>query len=194
MMLILGVAMSVLIIVYSFTGNNRLLAATLAPRIGATVEEVHPARARWKISILLDLMFKRQPQIAPIAADPAAFDHVLFIAPLWDMSIAAPMAVAIRTLAPQLRSYAFASFCGYDRPGQHDHVLAELNRIVGRPPTHATELMTGRLVPPVDRDKISKVSARRVLPEELVAFTAEIDSIVGWFHQAGALNAHVACD
>jgi len=173
--------MSVLILVYSFTGNNRLLAATLAARIGATVEEVRPARTRWKISILLDLMFKRQSRIAPLTADPADFAHVLFVAPLWDRAIAFPMVAAIRAAAPGLRSYDFVSFCGYDRPGQHDHVLAELTQLVGRPPAHATELNIGRLVAPADRDKVSKVSARRVLPAEMGAFAAEIETIAGWY-------------
>lgn len=174
--------MSTLILVYSFTGNNRLLAEVLASRIGGIVEEIRPLRRRRQISILLDMIFRRQPAIAPLVNDPGAFDHVLLLAPLWDKKIAHPMASAIRREASRFNRYSFASLCGYDRPGQHAHVVAELTGLVGRAPDHAIELHVAQLVAPADRERISRVTPRRVTPADMDRYAAQLDTIAGWFN------------
>ncbi|MCR9195816.1 MAG: hypothetical protein NXH88_13850 [Hyphomonas sp.] len=169
------------IVVYSLTGNNLVLAQHLGGRLGADVLEVRDVRRRTQWSVALDLMFKRQAAIRPLDLDPASYDEILFMAPLWDMHVAMPMAAAMRALKGNIIRYGFVSLCGYDRPGQQAHVEAELTDLLGVRPVHVSQLFVGTLYPPQDRNKVWLISSRRIRAGELGRFSREIEAIAGWF-------------
>lgn len=169
--------MRVLILVYSFTGNNRHLAQHLAARLGAEIEELRERRKRTVLRVILDMMFRRRPAIAPITADPAAFDHVLLIAPIWDMNVAHPMASALRSLAGRLGAYSFVTLCGYVREGQPARISADLTALAGHPPEAVDEFFVGDLVPEEDRENVRTISAYRVTEADLTAFEPRITAI-----------------
>lgn len=170
--------MKLLILYYSFTGNNELLAKHLACRFVCRAEAVLEKRKRRPLTILLDMLFKRRPEIHGLRAAPADFDHVLFLAPLWNMGVAHPMASAIRQTRDALPDYSFVSLCGYERAGQREHLIRELRELTGKSPSHVWELPVSGLVPPEDRDDARVVSSRRVAADELSAFGNEIEEIV----------------
>ncbi len=170
--------MRILVVVYSFTGNNRLLAGELARRLGAEVTEVETVGRRRTLGILLDMVFRRQPEVEALRVDPADFDHVVFMAPLWDMDVAYPLATVMRRYRGRIGAYSFVTFCGYVREGQTEHVREEVTRLLERPPAHVAELHVGKLVPPGERRNVRKVSGHRVTGEELARFEPEIREIV----------------
>jgi flavodoxin len=171
------------IVVHSFTGNNARLARHLGERLGARVLTV--AERRWLprtfMSLLLDIALKRNPRIVPPALDNTVEDHVLFIAPLYDMHIARPMVSAIRQLSGQGRSYSFATLCGYDRGGQKAHVERELAEIAGRPPEAVWQLFVGSLFPQEKRENVKLVSGHQVTEAEMERFAPDLDRIAAWF-------------
>lgn len=169
--------MRVLILVYSFTGNNRHLALHLANRLGAAVEEVRERRRRTVLRVVLDMMFRRRPAVHAIDADPAAFDHVLLIAPIWDMNVAHPMASAIRSLSGRLGAYSFVTLCGYVREGQPARITRDLTALAGHPPETVDELFIGNLFPAEARENVKTISAYRVTGADLTAYEAEIAAI-----------------
>jgi hypothetical protein len=173
-----------LILSWSRTGNNHLLAQVLAEKLGATHEVIRPSGWRTLVSMILDMARDRRPRLHPIRADVAAFDHVLFIAPLWDMNIAHPMKTALAQFGPKLAAYSFITLCGYHRPGQHDHVVTELLQLTGRAPSHVLELQVADLFPPEDQNRIRKVTARRVRADDLAVWGRQLAEITGWFGQA----------
>lgn len=130
--------MRAVIVVYSFTGNNRLLAQEIAARTGAEVETVG---RRWGWSILFDLALKRRPPIKPLAVDPAGFDRVLVIAPLWDRYVAFPMASALAALRDRVPGHDFVTLCGYERAGQTETVRRELSTFSAIPRDGSTSCM-----------------------------------------------------
>jgi flavodoxin len=54
--------MSTLIVCYSFSGNNRVLARFLQVRLGADLQEIEEVKPRTGFAILLDVLFKRSPK------------------------------------------------------------------------------------------------------------------------------------
>ncbi len=162
--------MRILIVVYSFTGNNLLLARHLAQALGADLVEVREPTPRTPVTILLDLMFRRPGKIAPLHTDPQEYDHVLFLAPLWNRRIATPMRTAMRRLAPRLGACSFATLCGGDRAGQSETVRKDATAATGRPPTHQKEIWLE--------------TQRPVTAEDLARLTPQIDEILGWFAPA----------
>lgn len=181
--------MRLVIVVHSFTGNNRLLAREIAARTGAEVVEVETVGRRRAWSILLDLVLKRRPRVRPLAVDPAGFDRVLVIAPLWDRHVAFPMASALAALSGRMPGYDFVTLCGYAREGQAETVRRELTELAGRAPDRIDELHVGDLVPEAERRNVRKVSGRRVSRADLGAFAPRIAEIAARYGARGPAEA-----
>lgn len=173
--------MTLAILYYSSSGNNRLLARHLAARLGAQSEEIRDTRWFRKLRLINDMARDRRPPIAPIALDAGDYDHVLFVSPLYDSNIGFPMKTALSTWGRQVRAYSFASFCGYHRQEQRDKIVAQLTDLTGRAPAHVSELCVGDLVPEKDRRNVWVVSRYRVKEPELARFSDRLDEIAGWF-------------
>lgn len=178
--------MKCLIVWYSFFGTNALLAAELGRRLSATLVPVRVRHVlpRTSITVALDFFLKRKPKIHPIEVDPRDFDHVIFIAPLYDMWVAQPMRSAMLQVRDRIGQYSFVSFCGYRREGQTEHVMDELKTLFGRRPDHVWQLRVQDLVPPADREKIHVVGRYRVTEADLRHFEPEIDAITRCFKPA----------
>ena len=83
--------MKTLVIYFSYTRNNRLLAEHLAQCLGCDLCPVVEARRRTGLTVLLDMLFKRTPQLEPLALSPTQYDHIILVAPIWDAKLANPM-------------------------------------------------------------------------------------------------------
>lgn len=170
--------MKTLIVYYSFSGNNEVLAKHLARRLVCRAEAVIERKERRPATILLDMIFRRRPAIHPLRASPSDFDHVLFMAPLWNKGIAHPMVSALRQVRDALPDYSFVSLCGGERPGQHEHVTRELETLTGKAPANVWELHVEDLVPLDGRKKPGAVTGRRVGPDDLAAFGGAVEEIL----------------
>lgn len=179
--------MKPLILYYSFTGNNELLAKHLADRLDCASERIIEKKERRPFTIILDMALRRRPAIEPIRALPSDHDHVVLLAPLWNKRIANPMVSAIRQIAGALPDYSFVTLCGGERPGQREQVRRELEKLTGKPPVHAWELHVEELVPP--GGKPTAVSEHRVTAGELSTFRDELDEIVRALQPAEAGSA-----
>lgn len=168
--------MRLVILYYSFTGNNRLLAETLAARIGCPAIEVIEQGKRRPFQIAIDLLFRRFPRIRPI--DLPAHDHVLVVAPLWNRWIAHPMRTALKALGPEIGAYSFASLSGGERPGQVEFVADQLEKLTGAPPRKQWAMYVERVAPEAIRGT-PKISEYKMSSSELARFP-EIDEIIGW--------------
>ena len=113
--------------------------------------------------------------------NPEDYDHVLFLAPLYDMGIAHPMKSALDKLKHLLGPYSFVTFCGYRREEQSEHIHGELLELTGREPAFVQELHVGDLVPEEKRANVMVVSRYVVKKEELDAFSDSISNILGQF-------------
>lgn len=173
--------MAVLILVYSRSGNNALLARALAARLNARIEEVRPRGWYPLLRMIWQMRRGTRPRIRPLGVDPAAFEQVLVMAPLWDMKLAFPMAQALGQHRDTIGRYDFVTLCGDQRDGQPDAVRAELAALVGHPPVHQMELHVGDLLPAKARENVMKFSGHRVTEAELCRFDSQIDQIAAWY-------------
>ncbi len=176
--------MSLLILLYSRTGNNRVLADLIAEKTHADIAEIHPVGWYPMLRVIWQMATGRRPRVRALQHDPGAYDRVLLMAPIWDMHVAFPMTEALRTNKAGIGSYDFVTFCGYIRDGQPDAARQELTQAVGHPPLHQMELHVGDLVPEDQREDPRKVSAKRVTRSDLDHFAAQIAQIIGWYDPA----------
>ena len=86
---------TVLVIMYSYTGTSRRLAAQLCSQQGWPMAEIFDARPRAGVAgiwrCLLDSWLRREPAIRYLGPPPDDFDAVVLIAPIWAQQLAGPM-------------------------------------------------------------------------------------------------------
>jgi hypothetical protein len=148
----LGVFMKCVVIWYSHTGNNRLLALDLQRRLGCDAVEVREARRRSLLTILLDVLLARAAPVSWAPIDLRGFDRAILVGPVWAGRVATPLATFIAHSRAELPPFAFLSLCAHV-PGQAERLAAELQRLAGRAPELVEQLGVGDLLPPGHKDK-----------------------------------------
>lgn len=164
--------MKTLIVYYSFTHNNELLAKNLESRLGCDVLKIETLRKRNSFSILFDLLFKRRPAIQKHSLTLTDYDQFVFIAPIWGGTIAAPMKTFLSEEKIHINRYSFISVCG-GLAGQLENIEEQLKQILGKNPVSVVELWVSEIIKASTKDaKI--VSRYRIAPDELAQFETKI--------------------
>jgi hypothetical protein len=133
----------VLVVVYSYTGTSRRVAQQLASERGWPMGEVIDAKPRsgW-LPCVFDSLFRRRPAIRYAGPDPAGFDAVVLVSPIWVEGLSAPMRTFVVERAAQLREYAVVSVMGSKGA---PNAVAEISRLIGRPPLLQAAFKRGEL-------------------------------------------------
>jgi len=122
----------VLVVVYSWTGTSRRLAESLALSQQWTLAQVQDAKAgRRDLSCILDSLLRRRPAITYDGPDPAAFDAVVLVSPIWAYSLAGPMRSFVARYGKAFRDVVVVSVMG-NRGAPN--AQAEITRLIGRQP------------------------------------------------------------
>lgn len=169
--------MKTIIVYYSHTNNNKVLAGELMKRLGCTVLRLEEQKKRTGFTILLDLMLNRLPALKPNPYSMQDFDLIILLAPVWAGRIAAPMRSFLEQEKYNIARYSFITLCG-GAPGQDAKLKNELTNIMGRQPFRLTELWVNDLLPEEKRNTIKYTSAYRVIPPDLSFFEEKIGEFV----------------
>lgn len=166
--------MKPLIVYFSHGGNNELLAYRLQKEFSCDIFEVGPEGKRTGFSIFLDIILGRTPRIKPCNVTLAAYDLLIFVAPIWSGKIAAPLRSFIVQYRNQISNYAFISLCGGGLSTQAEKVRKELSTLIGRDPLTTRELWVLELPKPHLKANPGKISGYRVTPEDVNYFVPDI--------------------
>jgi flavodoxin len=167
--------MKTLIVFYSFSGNNKVLARYLQKKIGADLQEIVELKHRTGFTILLDLLFKRTPGIAPPNINWSQYDRVLLLAPIWAGRIASPLKAFLQRERKHIKSYSFISLCG---TGGNMKIATELTQLVQQAPAAVLELTANQLLPPERKNKIRYTSGLQVQTQQLPVFDSALEKVV----------------
>jgi flavodoxin len=166
------------IVYYSLTGNNQLLAESLAHRLRCGAFRIVEKHHRTALTTILDLAFGLSPALEPLQRPLEAYGHVIIVGPVWAARLASPLRTFLAQHREQLGDYSFITLCGYERQGQKQRLSAELTRRVGHPPRAVCELRVADLVPRSDRESVRVVTPYRVAEDELGQFEDAIASFL----------------
>jgi flavodoxin-like protein len=124
----------VLVVVYSYTGTSRRVAQRLAAERGWPIGEVIDAKPRtgW-LRCVVDSVLRRRPAIRYAGPDPAPFDAVVLVSPIWVEGLSAPMRTFVTEHAAILREREFAVVSVMGSKGA-PNAVAEISTLIGRPP------------------------------------------------------------
>jgi flavodoxin len=169
--------MKTLIVYYSYSHNNEILAKYLQQKLSCDILKIEEQSKRWGISILLDLVFQRIPRLKEHGISLDLYEHIIFLAPIWGGKIASPLSSFLMKEKSHIRSYSFISICG-GANGQAEKIFGELKEISGLKPSNVKELWVNNLLPADKKDTIKNTSGYRIVPADLQKFRNEIDEFL----------------
>jgi len=167
-----------LLVYFSHSGNNRLLAEHLATPLGCELCPIVEKRRRIMLTIFMDMTFNRHLAIASIACSIADYDRILLVAPIWGSKVANPMKSFLEQEKAALSDYAFISLCGHGTPEQKTSITRELTALAEHPPLAVSELKIRGLMPAEKRDDVNAITRYRVAKDELAAFEEQINEFL----------------
>jgi flavodoxin len=165
--------MKTLVIYYSFTNNNRVLATHLKENFGFELFEILETNKRTGMSIMLDLVFKRKSRLRNYDLAWAKYNHVIFVSPVWAGKIATPLKTFLLKEKANIPSYSFVTLCG-GTAGQREKISNDFTTLMGRAPEQVVELWINDLLPQDKKDTIKYTSGYRIQPLELSKFAEKL--------------------
>ena len=133
---------SILVVVYSWSGNSRRVAQWLAARHGWPVAEIADAHPRSYFRSLLDSLLRRHPAIRYEGPDPGDFRTVVLVSPIWAWRLAGPMRSFVTQHKEALQRVAVASTMG---GAGASNAVQEVGAIIGGAPILAEAFLEGRI-------------------------------------------------
>ena len=165
--------MKIIVISYSFTGNNRALAASLAAALGAEHAEITERKRRAMGTIVLDVMLNRTPKVDVPVENVAAYDWLLFVGPVWMGQVASPFRACFKQLGPQIARYAFISISG-GADGPNPKLAGELESRLGKQPACTIDLHIADLLPPEPKPTRGDTMPYRVSEQDVRELTDRV--------------------
>lgn len=178
--------MKTLIVYYSFTNNNDLLAKDIQEKLDCDMVRIEEEKKRTNFSIFMDVLFKRKPKIKPLHVFLNDYDNFIFIAPVWAGRIASPLRSFLVKERENISHYSFITVCG-GMPGQKEKITGELTKLVQKAPQNVTELWINDLLPKEKKETVKYTTAYRITEADLHAFNHEIYEFL---NESEALEYH----
>jgi flavodoxin len=121
--------MKTLVVFFSFSGNNKLLALEIQKLSGCDIYQIEEPEKRSGIRILFDVLFRRDPEIKRTEIQVSRYDHLILSAPIWAGRIANPLKTFLKVEKDKIREYSFITLCG---AGGNKHLAEELTKVCGK--------------------------------------------------------------
>ena len=169
--------MKLLIVYYSFTGNNAALARKLGEMMECDILRIEEKRKRTSASFALDVIFKRRPRLKEYDVDLSAYDHIILVAPVWAGMIATPMQTFARQETGNLKRYSVIALCG-GADGQKENIRAFLESTMSWKPVLVEELRVSDMLSPEDKDTIKSKIPYKVKADDLEVFNPKIEAFL----------------
>ncbi|MBG6130578.1 menaquinone-dependent protoporphyrinogen IX oxidase [Aquimarina sp. EL_43] len=154
--------MKTLIVYFSFSGNNELLAKDVAKDLEADLLQITEPKKRGIFRIMLDMLFNRFPKINELNILWDEYHHIVLMAPIWNYIIAHPMKTFIKKSKEDLKNYSFITLCS-GRDTQKEKIAAQLEKLARYEPKVIIEFETRTFITPEQESK----GAYKVTQEDL---------------------------
>jgi len=166
------------IVSYSHTGNNATLAEGLAKNFNLNCMYIKELRKRTVMTIVLDVLFNRTPNIEKSIGEIENYENIVFVAPIWLGKVASPLRPVFKMLKGKSKNFSFVSISA----GPEDNcqrINTELGKRLGNKPEKVlnpliVNLMTDKTNPSrkeLDEYKLKGDDAKMVINEVVKEFS-----------------------
>lgn len=104
--------MKSIIIYYSHTGNNALLAEETAKTLGIESFRLTEKEKRTTKTIVKDMIFHRKSNFVSYPQNIDEYDMVIFMGPIWMFNIPSPLKTYFKIVKKKIKKYAYISISG----------------------------------------------------------------------------------
>ncbi len=170
--------MKTLIVYYSFTHNNELLARAIHERLDCDIHRIEEATKRTGLKMLLELTFNRKPRIKPHGIPVSSYDRFIFVAPVWAGKIATPLKSFLLQEKTHIHRYSFITLCGGGGSPQKEKLASGLGELLGREPESIEELWVSEVVSEDILKNIKSVVDYHIQPSDLDKFRDKIENFI----------------
>jgi len=167
--------MKPIIIVYSYTGNNKKLAVKIKDKLNCDILSIKEHKKRRMISIFLDLIFNRQAKLTEYQI-PDNYDVFILVAPIWVGKLPSPMRTFLHKEKNRIHNYFFISINGGNE-NQSEKIAHELSSIIQKNCINVTELSINQFLP-TKKQKANQILKYRVSDNDLNQYKTEIDAFI----------------
>ena len=163
------------VISYSLTGNNDLLASSIASGISADHIRVTEEGVRNMGKIAFDMLFGRTPKVNLSSGidNLGEDDFVIFVGPVWMGVTASPFRFCYKNLKKKISRYAFVSISG-GADGPNPKLESELTKRMGRKPVQVIDLHIADLLPSDPRPTREDTSSFRLTGNDAHSLAGQI--------------------
>jgi flavodoxin len=158
------------VISYTLSGNNGLLARSLAESLAAEHVRIAESGRRTTGTIAFDIMFNRTPKVT-IPTLPDGSDVAVFVGPVWMGHAASPFRACFKELGPRIGKYAFVSICG-GADGPNPKLSADLTERLGKEPAALVEMHKADFLPPEPKPTRKNTMVYKISGEQAKQLTA----------------------
>ncbi|SHO53014.1 flavodoxin family protein [Anaerocolumna xylanovorans] len=158
------------VISYSYTGNNKALACSVAKELSADHIEISVSKARTMQSIIWDMIFGRMPKVEPSPDIITTYDRVLFFAPVWMGHIASPLRPYLHYLKKHPNRYGFISISG-GADGTNPKLKDDLKKRTGAEPIALLDLHIADLLSSSQKPARKDTSSYQLKEKDLKQLT-----------------------
>lgn len=173
--------MEVKIISYSYTGNNDVLAKSIASELSAEQIKITELKRRTIMTFILDILFNRTSQTNPSVSDVENkikdCDLVIYVGPVWFGQVPTPLRIYFEKLKTKFDRYAFVSISG-GANGPNPGLADELKKRVGREPVALINLYIADLLPSSPKPKMKDTQSYRLNDKDVKGLTSSVMKIL----------------
>lgn len=166
--------MNVIIVSYSFTGNNEALAASVAGALAAEHIRLSERKPRTMGAIAMDMLFNRAPRVEPAPKPWPPQATILFFGPVWMGHVAAPLRAYLKQLRAHPSRYGFISISG-GADGANPKLWSDCRKRTGADPALLLDLHIADLLPKGQGSTVRKeTSAYRLSAGDIERLTLAV--------------------
>lgn len=169
--------MKILIVYFSWTGNNALLAEELKNRLDADLYQIRELRPRKALTTFFDMLFHRRSKIYKPALPLKKYDQVLLLTPVWNARISSPLRAFIQYYKDEFPKYTLLTVCG-GRQGQQQQLESEVTKLAGKSPAMIVQFPLNKLLPAERKQMIRQGAQLKLEKSDLSYLAPSLDQLI----------------
>jgi hypothetical protein len=169
--------MKAIVISYSLTGNNDILATSIAKELAAEHIKITESKQRTTGTIFFDLIFNRTPNIDFLPDKITEKELVILVGPIWMGHVATPLRKYFSYLKNRPNRYAYVSISG-GAIDSNPKLGEELKKRIGKVPLALIDWHIADLLPSNPKPTTKETSSYHLNDNDIKSLTEKTVKIL----------------
>lgn len=173
--------MKILVVYFTVTGNNKLLAEMVSKKLGADLEAIStPRKYKGFFGMFRMMSDGKKPESIPLdtmSKNPADYDLTILCAPVWGGHLGGPAKAFLLKQRGSIKKLAAILSVGGGLGG-NPTIAPDIESAAGIQAIKVTELALNDLMAEKDKNQPMKTMGKKMIESEMKIYTQQIDSFI----------------